>query len=166
MQIRRLVATDAAAFRELRLRALKDHPEAFTSSWEEDRHLPLDQSTRRLESATSAFWGAFDTKLGLVGMAGLERGGRAKERHKGTIVAMYVAPEASSRGLGAMLIDTAIAHARSEGLQDLVLTVTRGNEVALRLYERCGFRAFGSEPRAVLVDGRAFTKIHMHRSLC
>ncbi|TFZ04566.1 GNAT family N-acetyltransferase [Ramlibacter rhizophilus] len=165
MHIRRLVATDAAAFRALRLRALKEHPDAFTSSWEEDSRVPLDESARRLASATAAFWGAFGIELGLVGMAGLERSVRAKARHKGTVVAMYVAPEAGRRGIGAMLLEALFAHARSEGLQDLVLTVTCGNEAALRLYERAGFRAFGSEPRAILVDGQAFTKVHMHCSL-
>jgi hypothetical protein len=35
MNIRRLLSTDAADFRALRLRALREHPEAFTSSFEE-----------------------------------------------------------------------------------------------------------------------------------
>ena len=35
-------------FRALRLRALREHPEAFTSSWEEDARQPLLERVRRV----------------------------------------------------------------------------------------------------------------------
>ena len=44
MSVRVLTRADAAAFRELRLRALKENPEAFTSSYEEAVLQPLECS--------------------------------------------------------------------------------------------------------------------------
>jgi ribosomal protein S18 acetylase RimI-like enzyme len=162
MLIRRLGPADATLYRSLRLRALREHPDAFTSSYEEDSAQPLEASAARL--GAHAFWGAYDGAE-LRGFVGLERERRAKNRHKASVVGMYVAPEAAAQGVGRALLEALVAHARKEGLQHLVLTVTEGNEHAQRLYEGAGFRSFGVEPDAIRVDGRAYAKNHMHLEL-
>jgi ribosomal protein S18 acetylase RimI-like enzyme len=164
MEIRRLSIRDASEFRQLRLRALREHPQAFTSSADEDERQPISATEQRLQSDGTRFWGAFDGTV-LRGIVGLEREHRAKNRHKGTLVGMYVAPEASGRGIGAALIDRVLYDARASGLELLVLTVTDDNGVAVRLYERAGFRSFGIEPDAIRVDGRSFGKKHMYLGL-
>ena len=158
--IRLLTPADAASYRTLRLRGLREHPDAFTSSFEEDSRQPLQKAETRLASSHTTFWGAFRGQE-LYGVVGMEREAREKNRHKATVVGMYVAPEASGQRLGARLLDALLAQARSEGLEALVLTVTEGNDTAQRLYERAGFRSFGIEPRAIKVDGRYFAKNHM-----
>ncbi|RFP77922.1 GNAT family N-acetyltransferase [Hydrogenophaga sp. SNF1] len=165
MPIRRLTSDDAPAYRELRLRALREHPQAFTSDWEEASARPLEESRQRLGSGEVPFWGAFDDGGALVGMVGLDCPSRAKQRHQGTVVAMYVAREAAGRGWGRGLLRALMAHAASIGRTDLVLTVTEGNASAIRLYQEAGFVAFGTEPRAIVVDGRLHAKVHMHRRL-
>jgi RimJ/RimL family protein N-acetyltransferase len=164
MQIRRLSPADASAFRTLRLRALWAFPQAFTSSHEEDEKVPLEASEKRLDSAHEKFWGAFDGDQ-LCGMVGLARERRAKNRHKAKVVGMYVAQEQTGRGIGAALMRALIEDARRSGLELLVLTVTQGEGSAMRLYERCGFRSFGIEPRAIKVDGRSYAKNHMYLEL-
>jgi ribosomal protein S18 acetylase RimI-like enzyme len=164
MHVRRLAPADAAAFRDLRLRALGEHPTAFTSSWHEDAALPLATSEARLAAGAVCFWGAFDAGGALCGMVGLERLHRTKEQHKARVVAMYVAHEATRRGAGRALLAALIAHARAEGLADLVLTVTEGNDAA-RLYRAAGFQPFGIEPRAIRVEGDYLAKVHMHLQL-
>lgn len=164
MEIRRLTTADAAAYRALRLRGLREHPEAFTSSWDEDEAQPLAASQARLASPQQVLWGAFDGNV-LRGIVGLELLRRAKERHKAKVVGMYVPADAAGHGIGAALLQALLAHARRVGLDGLVLTVTEGNAAALRLYCRAGFQAFGTEPRAIRVDGRAFGKVHMHLAL-
>ena len=158
--IRRLSVADAPTYRELRLRALREHPLAFTSDTESEQARPLAWSQERLSGKDGAFWGAFHAG-DLLGMVGLERARRAKEQHKGTVVGMYVAPEIAGRGAGAALMDALLCHAQGQGMTCLVLTVTEGNGVAQRVYERAGFRAFGVEPRAIRVDGRYHGKIHL-----
>lgn len=165
MPIRRLTSDDAPAYRELRLRALREHPQAFTSDWEEASARPLEESRQRLASVSVPFWGAFDEGGALAGMVGLECTSRAKERHKGMVVAMYVSREAAGRGLGRELLQALVLHARAIGLTDLVLTVTEGNSSAIRLYREAGFVAFGTEPRAIVVQGQPHAKVHMHLNL-
>lgn len=164
MDIRRLLPADAPAYRTLRLRALWEHPEAFTSSYAEDEREPVEASEHRLAHAGNAFWGAFEGDA-LCGIVGMERKHRPKERHKATVVGMYVEAEKAGRGIGAALMEALVAHARREGIQVLVLTVTEGDGPARRLYERVGFRAFGTEPDAIRVDGRGYAKVHMVKEL-
>ncbi len=160
MLIRRLQPQDASEYRSLRLRALWEHPEAFTSSYEEDEREPLETSQSRLDSLEGIFWGAWEDDQ-LCGMVGLEHERRAKNRHKGNVVGLYVAGEYTRRGLGYALLQTLIDESRAEGLELLVLTVTAGDNPAVRLYESVGFRIFGTEPRAIKVDGRPYAKHHM-----
>ena len=164
MHIRRLGPADAPSYRALRVRALWEYPEAFTSSYEEEDKRPIEASEKRLDSEHSLFWGAFEDGQ-LCGMVGLERETRAKNRHKATVVGMYVASEHSNGGIGRALVDVLLEEARREGIELLVLTVTEGNAAASALYESAGFRSFGIEPRAIKVDGQAFGKNHMYLDL-
>ena len=99
MIVRRLSPPDAAAFRAVRLRALHDHAEAFTSSFEEDSLLPLAYSEQRLgPQSTAQYWGAFDGE-NLIGTVGLDRDKRVKTRHTALVIGMVVAPECVGRGV-------------------------------------------------------------------
>ena len=157
-----LTAADAAAFRELRLRALKEHADAFTSSYEEDVRKPASATEQRLAPESgNTFWGAF---VGgeMCGIVGLIRDPRVKNRHSGDVVSMYVAPEFGRRGVAATLLGALIEYARHElHLEQLVLTVTASNAAALALYRANGFATFGLEPRAIQVNGEYFDKEHM-----
>lgn len=162
MLVRMLGPADATLYRALRLRALREHPDAFTSSYEQDRDQPLEAASQRL--ASHPFWGAY-RHAELYGFVGLERELRPKNRHKATVMGMYVAPEAGGQGVARALLAALVAHARANGLASLVLTVTEGNERAQRLYAQAGFRSFGIEPDAIRVAGRSFAKNHMHLDL-
>ena len=164
MQIRRLTIADAPAYRALRLRSFRDHPEAFTTSYEELEQQSFADMEKRFTSAHLKFWGAFENSV-LLGYVGLEPELRIKCRHKATLIGMYVAPEQNGRGIGRALVDEVLREAKSAGIEMLVLTVTEGNSRAAQLYERAGFRSFGVEPRAIKVDGRAYAKNHMYLEL-
>jgi RimJ/RimL family protein N-acetyltransferase len=162
LEIRRLVPDDAVAYRALRLRALAEHPDAFTSSHEEETRRPLDDTLARLQpDGAEAVWGAF-LDGALVGSIGLARERRAKNRHKAVVFGMYVAAEHAGRGMGAVLLARVVDEARRlPGLLQLVLTVTDTNIAARRLYERQGFDSFGVEPRAIRIGGDYLAKNHM-----
>jgi ribosomal protein S18 acetylase RimI-like enzyme len=162
MNVRRLNIADATAFRALRLRCLKAHPDAFTSSYEEDVLQTVEVVEQRLADASgNTFWGAFQDGE-LQGIIGLTREARAKNRHKGHVIAMFVAPESRRHGFGRALLRAVIDHARDAiNLEQLVLTVTSTNAAAIALYRTTGFGTFGVEPRAIQVDGEYFDKEHM-----
>ena len=103
MTIRRLCTEDAAAYQALRLAALLDTPEAFASSHEEEKDLPLDEVARRLvDERDPGVLGAFEAGQ-LVGVVGLARARFAKMAHKGIVWGMYVAPSARRLGLAGRL---------------------------------------------------------------
>ncbi|MEO8506816.1 MAG: GNAT family N-acetyltransferase [Betaproteobacteria bacterium] len=158
--MRRLVPADAAAYRVVRLRGLREHPEAFTSSYEDDVQKPLAATQARLAAAESPLYGAFVDGV-LAGGIGMSRESRGKGRHKADIVAMYVMPEFARRGIARALLARAIDEARAAGLLQLTLTVTQTNTAARELYASVGFATFGVEPRAIKVDGAYLAKEHM-----
>jgi RimJ/RimL family protein N-acetyltransferase len=141
---------------------LQEHPDAFTSSFEEERGKPLAAMAERIGADShDRVFGAFVAGE-LAGMVGLGREPRAKGRHKAVVFGMYVAPEHGRRGIGAALLRRAIDEARAQpGLEQLVLTVTETNLAARTLYEKSGFRSFGIEPRAIRAGGAFFDKNHM-----
>jgi ribosomal protein S18 acetylase RimI-like enzyme len=159
ISVRQLGEADASEYHQLRLRGLREHPEAFTSSYEEERDKPPSWAKTRI--ANNVVLGAYAGER-LVGILGMSIDPRAKVRHKGQVFGMYVAPEHAGRGVGKKLIAECIARARAmAGLEQLQLTVTDTNGRAKSLYERAGFRAFGIEPKATRIDSRYYDKCHM-----
>jgi RimJ/RimL family protein N-acetyltransferase len=150
----------------LRLRGLAEHPDAFTSSFEEESAKPPEVIASRLDpDGPAVVWGAH-VGPALVGVVGLAREARAKNRHKADVFGMYVAREHAGRGIGAALLARLLDEARAvAGLEQLTLTVTRTNPAAVALYERMGFRAFGVETRAIRVGDTYYDKVHMARPL-
>jgi ribosomal protein S18 acetylase RimI-like enzyme len=153
--IRTLTADDAASFQALRLRSLKDHPEAFGSAYEDEKDTPLSQTIDFLSQpiADRFIIGAFvdDT---LVGIVAAYRDGLRKSKHRGHIGAMYVTPEARGHGIGRLLLTDAIAHLRAiDGIEEITLAVTVGNDSARALYASAGFESAYIEPRFFKIDG-------------
>jgi len=166
--IRRLGPADAAPYRALMLEAYERHPDAFTSTAAERAALPEAWWHARLDEAADApdvVLGAF-VRGELVGCAGLSFETRAKTRHKSTLFGMYVDGAYRHLGIGRELVMAVLALARQRsGVRLIQLTVTDGNAVARRLYEQCGFAAFGVEPCAVAVGDAFVAKVHMWRAL-
>ena len=163
MRIARLQASDAAEYRRLMLLAYEQAADAFTSTAAERANEPEAFWVRRIADPTglSAAFGAFDAH-GLVGTVALEFSAKPKTLHKALVIGMFVAPEARGTGAARELLQAALACARQRpGIRLLTLTVTEGNEPAIRLYQRAGFDAFGVEPLAILTPGGYRGKVHM-----
>ena len=162
--IRRLNAGEAQQYIDFRAEALKQTPTAFTSTSAEEKARPVTWAVDRIVNADHRddfVLGAFASEV-LVGIAGFGRPEQKQARHKGTLFGMAVAPDVAGRGVGRQLVEALLGEARKiQGVTQVVLTVSEGNSVAERLYRSCGFREFGREPRAVIVDGVAIIKIHM-----
>ena len=163
MHIKQLSASDATQYRMLMLQAYAFAADAFTSTVEEREAEPEAFWIKRIgeQSGLSAVFGAFaDTAL--VGTVAIEFSAKPKTKHKASVIGMYVAPEArgtgASRGLLAAIIDCAKAR---EGVRQLILTVTEGNDPALHLYQKAGFQSFGVEPMAILTPEGYKAKVHM-----
>lgn len=164
MQIRRLIAADALAYWETRNRGLMEFPEAFTTSHEEGLATSPVKLAKRFGGLESDDFvlGAFTPGGMLAGYAGLQRETRVKNRHKGTIVGMYVVAEFRGGGTGRRLLDALIADARTlPGLEQLNLSVTQANDGARNLYLRAGFITYGLETDAIKVAGVYYAKEYL-----
>ena len=162
--VRRLVPADAAPYRALMIGAYRDEKDAFTSTAGERESLPLGWWEARIAvdgDAAELVFGAFHADR-LVGAAGLNFERRTRTRHKATLFGMFVHPDFRGRGIAGALVRAVLAQARATpGIAVVQLTVTDTNESALRLYARCGFRAFGTEPLAVRIGAAYLAKTHM-----
>jgi len=166
MQIRRLTPTDAAVFQKLRLAGLREEPSAFGSSYEEEKDFSASIIEGRLAMRSdSGPFGAFE-RDNLVGVVALGRESMNKLSHKGLIWGMYVKPEYRGKGVARALLAEALSLARSvPELKQVNLSVNAGNTGAIHLYESLGFKAFGREPGALLINGQLHEEIHMYLRL-
>jgi GNAT superfamily N-acetyltransferase len=157
VEIRQLGPGDAAAFHSVRLQGLRESPEAFGSTYEEEVGSSLDLIAQRLEPAREptarVVLGAFADDA-LVGVVGCHQEAKAKARHKAVIWGMYVVPEMRGRGLGRQLLRRAIAEARTwPNVERMTITVVERVHQARELYLSAGFQPFGREPDALRQNG-------------
>ena len=151
MLVRKLTEDDLDALWTLRLRALKDNPEAFGSTYEETLARGKTSMQQRLRAGEDEtfYLGAFEESR-LIGKVAFFREEGTKSRHKGYVISMFVAPESRGLGAGKALLQELIARARQiEGLEQLHLAVVTTNQAAYQLYRSLGFEVYGTEPRAL-----------------
>lgn len=167
MLIRPLTGSDATRYQPLRLRALREHPEAFAVAFEEEQQFSLETVAHRLQQSTAERYvlGAFDGEE-LNGLLHFRRWEGLKIQHRASIGGMYVPPEYRGRGIGKALLLDAITRAQTlSGLEDLILAVTVGNERARALYVAVGFTSVAVEPRYLKVGEQYFDIEWMHLSV-
>jgi RimJ/RimL family protein N-acetyltransferase len=158
LKVRRLEMNDVVDYRSLRLEGLKNHPEAFASSWEHEADKPFSWWAERLE--TSRVFGGWVNSSRLVGVAGLRVKDAVKLQHKGVLVGMYVRPEGRGTGLAAALVQQVVEHARTL-VEEVCLTVVTSNTAARRLYSAAGFKEYGLERRALKVGSEYYEEVLM-----
>jgi RimJ/RimL family protein N-acetyltransferase len=158
-----LGAAHVLPYRALMLQAYALAADAFTSTVDERAAQPVAWWEKRIASpdGQSQCFGAFDVG-DLVGTVALEYSPRAKTQHAALVIGMYVKAEARRKGAGLLLMQAAIAAASARpNLRQLRLTVTEGNDAAIRLYQSVGFVAWGTEPMAIHTSTGYKAKVHM-----
>ena len=158
IRVRRLLPEDAARYREIRLEGLRVSPEAFGNTFEVENARPIELFADRIRDSETM--GAFEGAE-ILGVAGLRANQGPKESHKGTLVGMYVRPQARNRGVGRRLVEAVIEVARRRGVELLQLAVVSDNEPARRLYARLGFVEYGIEKKSLKQGGRYTDEVLM-----
>jgi ribosomal protein S18 acetylase RimI-like enzyme len=151
--VRALRTDDAANYQALRLRSLREEPNAFEASADEEAKLTVEQVPAQFgfggDDNDSFVLGAFSDDGSLVGIAGCSRDGPPRRRHRALLWGMYVVPDARGHGIGRALVEETIARVRAwHDVELLRLGVIESNGTARGLYERCGFEAVWREPQA------------------
>lgn len=164
MEVRELGRDEAAVWRELRLAALQDSPDAFGRTYEEESELPIDAWEETVEGITDS-----PSAVNLVAESGGHPVGlthcRLDDEHpsRAQIFAMWVRPEARGKGAGRRLVEQALAWAADVGAATAELEVTEGNEAAFGCYASAGFEDTGE--RRPLREGSDVWTIRMRRAL-
>jgi GNAT superfamily N-acetyltransferase len=171
MRVELLQPSDARSYRALMLEAYELAADAFTSTAGDRAAEPESFWVKRIADpkGMGAALGAFDGQA-LIGTVALEFNAKPKTQHKALLIGMYVTPAARGTGAGRALLMAAVEHARAlENLLLLTLTVTEGNEPALRLYRSVGFLDYGVEPLAILTPsgfkGKVLMGLHLRNGL-
>jgi ribosomal protein S18 acetylase RimI-like enzyme len=139
MHVERLGLGEWRRLRDLRLRALRDAPDAFSATIDEALSRSPESWSKQLDMPTFvAVSGAVD-----VGMVRC-----APDEHRsdtGWLISMWVASDVRRTGVGAALVDVIIDHARAHGITRLLLDVADDNAPAIALYTRKGFAPTGEK---------------------
>lgn len=151
MEIRELGPDDGLAYREVRLRALREAPTAFASTFEEESAQP-DEFWQNLVSMTAE---SMESVLFAVDRGAGTLAGTAFVRvspsapHDAYVGGMWVDEDLRGGGWADALLESAERFSRRLGSQAIELWVSGSNPLAQRFYERNGYRPTGvREPQA------------------
>jgi len=143
--IRKLQPHESPIYRELRLACLKNVPEYFGYTYEEEILNPKWRFETFIENSSPDhfIFGAFDNG-NLIGIVGFDRMDRQRARHRGEVVSLYVDSNYRGQNIGENLLRRLLEHAFTlEGIEQIQLSVIAGNKGAIKLYEKIGFRSYG-----------------------
>src|SRR5690242_18505745 len=145
VNFRRLLPDESLIYREIRLACLKASPQHFGSTYEEESQIHKLKFETYIEEASPDhfMFGAFDGR-DLIGLAGFDRMERQRARHRGEVVHMYVNSKYRGQNIGEGLLRALLDEVFAlEGIEQVQLSVIDGNERAIKLYEKVGFRTYG-----------------------
>lgn len=164
--IREIRESDLPAFKALRLEALREHPAAFGSAYEDGMREPESTWVERVRKAAEGasqcvFLG--DAGGELAGMLGVVRQTGSKTDHAAFVWGVYVRPAYRGRGLGKRLMGHALDWCRARKIRLVRLSVATGNERAVRCYEECGFVGYGTSPEEIRIGDVYYDELLMWR---
>lgn len=152
MQLRRMPPEEWERVRALRLRALRDAPDAFWNTLAQEEALSPEDWRGRLHTGATFIASRDGEDIGIAtGAVFPDEDGAAG------LFGMWVAPHMRGTGVAGLLVDEIIDWARAAGYRRLMLGVSDHNAAATRLYERKGFVPTGEvgalpPPRAHILE--------------
>ena len=161
-EVRALAPDELDAWWDLRLRSLRDHPDAFGGDYESAikrgpdylREGLVPGSVERLFAAFAPD-GSLVAQLRTIAETG-------KRRHIAWIISVATDPDHRGLGLSRALIALAIEHCRAfPEIRQISIGVNAENAVALAVYTGAGFVAWGTEPRAFATEDGFQDEVHM-----
>ncbi|MBI4080676.1 MAG: GNAT family N-acetyltransferase [Candidatus Levybacteria bacterium] len=155
------------AFKDFRLQALWDEPQAFSSSYNVEKNAPGKFWQDRLKNSKEGkrSWMVF-AKYGekLVGMVGAYQTPDDSKNKEANMVAMFVAKDARRKGVAKLLTTSLFEELQNAQLQKVKTCVNIDQLAALHLYKALGF-AKVSEHSLLFGDGKTHTVYLMEKLL-
>jgi len=142
-EIRSILLSEWSEYRDIRLRALKESPEAFGSTYARESGFSDVDWKSRLEISDPVASAPVVACHGgrFVGLAWGKI--ESPDRHIAHLYQMWVDPKHRGFGLGRLLVEAVIDWAQGQGVRTMMLEVTEGERPARSLYEALGFQPVG-----------------------
>ena len=142
-----IASDDWRRLRRIRLFALRESPEAFLASYLQEKAHPKDWWLAEL---ARGHWHVAVPRRKLVSFSrrkplsflGVTRQ-RDMAAHVRCIEYLWVTPRKRRSGIGLDFISLIVRRLRSEGVRTVILAVLDGNQAAMNLYLKAGFRLDG-----------------------
>jgi ribosomal protein S18 acetylase RimI-like enzyme len=148
-------------YKEIRLKGLREDPQAFGRSYDEEVIFPKEKWIERSGNPYNFMAMENDIPLGTAGVFFVDE---AREK-VANIVGVFVAKEARGKNIGSLLIGAVLNKLRQEKeIQKVRLSVNKDQEAAIGLYRKFGFEVVGEET-GKLGDGQEHTEYLMELKL-
>jgi GNAT superfamily N-acetyltransferase len=158
--VRAATAEEWQVLRDIRLEALRDAPNSFGATYDQQAALAETDWRRRI-SRGGTFFAYIDEANGTM-PAGLV-GGLPETPDRVELVSLWVRPGARGLGVGEALVTAVIDWALRRNATAVHLWLTEKNEFARKLYQRCGF--IPTDERQPLPTKPDLTEVGMVRPL-
>ena len=152
---RRLSTIDLEQYRSIRLESLKEYPDSFGASYEDQKNkkkLGFEEYIEQ-ELPDKFIVGAFDNAQ-LLGICGFFRKENSKRMNAGEIIQMYVKPKFQSNKVGYWLLQAVLVEAfKIAEIENIELGVFANNQNANTLFDNAGFEEYGFKENYVNDNG-------------
>lgn len=143
--VRRLLPPDVSDYRSIRLEALKNDPDNYGSTFEEESKTPQLVFEKYILEQTpgNRMYGAFDGAV-LIGISGFFGDTRQRVLHRAKVTQVYIDPAYRGKGIAKKLLNHLIKEAFQIGsMESLQLEAVDSNKTAVGLYLSLGFVSYG-----------------------
>jgi ribosomal protein S18 acetylase RimI-like enzyme len=139
INVRALGEEDWSQYRDIRLMALEDSPEAFVATLEQEQALDEQVWRERMRRARRLVAELGGSAVGVVSLGE----GDAEQSSTGELFGLWVAPRGRGTGVAWKLVEAGAAQAVAEGRRQLGYWVGTDNGPAVAFASSFGFRPTG-----------------------
>jgi RimJ/RimL family protein N-acetyltransferase len=156
-------------YKDLRIFAVQESPEAFSTTPSEEEEREDKYWINRLEenidiNNMKILFAEYENKI--VGMVGIHFHHQEKIKHIGEIGSVFVLPEYRGKGISKKLLEQAILIGREKvKIEKVVLEVTVTQTTAIALYKKLGFRTVGTLKDELKIGNRYLDHLYMEKLL-
>jgi RimJ/RimL family protein N-acetyltransferase len=150
MEIRKIDQKEWQSWKEIRLEALKDAPDSFLSTYEEEVE-SKDQFWIDQVKNNDVIIAFVENKP--VGCCVFSIDKRSRMNHIAVMWSMYVGPSIRGTGSGYKIVRFIQDYGRGK-VKQIHLDCNASNHNAADLYRKCGFRVYGTKPAYIRIGNR------------
>ncbi len=155
-------------YKNLRLESLREEPQAFGSSYKDQKDLPNEDWQTWLDRYKEGKrnWMIFaSNSQKLIGMMGAYQTDLDFENKEANIIAVYVTKQSRGKGVSKILMKGLLDKLTNKtSIQKIKLSVNIDQIAAIKLYESFGFKVVEKDT-VVLGDGKAHDEYLMQKNI-